>query len=76
MPGCRHLLDALSECAATTDDVRDLGLVTIDFHRTWPKKIGGRVQVDELCFHVLFFSWRNLNLVFSNAVIANKKPSS
>src|SRR4051794_14211044 len=62
MPGCRHLLDALPECSAAAHDVGNLGLVTVDFYCTWPKEIGGRVQIDKLCFHVFCFSWKKVEL--------------
>src|SRR3954467_12137851 len=45
MPGCRHLLDALSECSAAAHDVGDFSLVAVNFNRTRPKEVSGRVQV-------------------------------
>src|SRR5205823_9120411 len=52
MPGCRHLLDALPECSAAAHDVGDFGLITVNFNRTRPKEISGRVQVNKLSVHV------------------------
>jgi hypothetical protein len=52
MSGGRHLLDTLAEGAAAADDVRDLGLVSVDFDRARPHVVRGGVQINELCCHV------------------------
>src|SRR3974390_2009622 len=48
-----HVLDALPEPPASPHDVGDFRLVAVDFDRPWPHKVGGRLQVHELCFHVV-----------------------
>src|SRR5271165_2406502 len=53
MPCRRHVLDALPEHPATPHDVSNFGLVAVNFHRSRPHKVGGRLQIYELCFHVV-----------------------
>jgi hypothetical protein len=51
MAGCRNLLDALAERSTATDDVGNLGLVTIDLDRSRAHIVGGCLQIYELRFH-------------------------
>ncbi len=53
MPGRWNLLDTLAKDAAALAYVCDFGLVAIDLDRARPHEIGCRLQIDELCSHIV-----------------------